>query len=121
MIPGVPGALEPRMYKNIFLILLLYPRLKNAGALLIFKSFRLLTMVIFGNFLSKNTVFLDEKLQKWPQCAQNMPHGVLFKSGVLYARIRYMDPNMNVGWLWYQILDDISYVQKKIYWQFRLP
>ena len=55
-------------------------------------------MAIFGNLLSKNTVFLDDFWSKLLQCAQCKHHGILFKSGALFAWIRYMIFSMD-SWL----------------------
>ena len=64
---------------------LLNPRIKNAGVLLKFTRFRPPTLVIFGNFLSENIVNFGQKAAKNDH---SMSHGVLIKSGVLYAWIR---------------------------------
>ena len=46
-------------------------------------------MVNFGEKSSKNYRFLTNFRRKWPECAQNVCPGVLIKSDVLFARIRY--------------------------------
>ena len=50
-------------------------------------------MVIFGRFSSEISSFFGRKLFKNDH---SMPHGVLIKSGVILARIRYSDYGISV-------------------------
>ena len=67
-----------------------YPLECNPGVLLIFLVFRPRTVVYFGEKSAKITVFLADFSSKLTIVRPNLSSGVLIKSDVLFARIRYL-------------------------------
>ena len=75
---------------SILVLEIPYPRKKNAGVLLKYMIFLPCTLASLGINYPINIAILDNFLQKRTTvCHKKVYPGVLIKSGVLFARIRY--------------------------------